>query len=43
MVSVKCVLFFKVILNGIVVERSGRTGFVLEVELKALANAYVVG
>lgn len=43
MESLMCVLFFKVVLNGIEVERSERTGFVLEVELKALAKSCVAG
>ena len=43
MESLKYVLFCKVILSGIEVERSGWTDFVLEVELKALASACVVG
>lgn len=43
MESLMCVLFFKVVLNGIEVERSERTGFVLEVKLKALLNHVLRG
>lgn len=43
METLKCVLFFKIIVSGIEMERSRQSGFVLEIELKALANTCVVG